>query len=287
MTSANSRNIAAPIGHSLSSKELIRCVVILEDRPAMRERLQEMLVGANWVVITTEDWRECKEWALRNVRIFVLDIALPNEPTGGFRALEEIKQVAPEAFCAIVTEDVRRLGYIASNLHADHQCGKSDAEMEALLRRLDSLASPLAEREQARSLGQRLFDCFPAIDGHLIQGNISAAEHALIQMEAALSEAVRLESLGQDFATVIDALHFALINAPGHGLTLEQWNVWKQVAREAFQSFPLGLQQALDLPRQLEEAGWDTYPPNFSDLASFLLDGEGEEETRESEAQDA
>ncbi len=259
------------IGHSLKSRDLIRCVVVLEDREVMRERLAAMLKDSEWIVITTDNWAECIEWARRHVRIFVLDIVLPDEPAGGLKALEGVKHVASEAFCALVTEDLDRVRNIAKNLGADHLCGKSEEELENLLRTLDHLESPLSDRERAKKIMDRIVELGTEIDCLLAAGMISGAEHALVRLEGPLSEAVRLSGLGEDFATAVDALHFALINAPGSGLSTQRWKVWTDVANETFASFPISITKAIELAKHLSDAGWVTEPPNFRELSDFLL----------------
>jgi hypothetical protein len=251
---------------------VIRCVVVLEDRDAVRERLEDLLKDAYWVPIPEKDWRQCRVWAERLVRYFILDIVLFEELSAGFHALEEIKSIAPDAFCAIVTEDISRVHRVAQNLGADHICGKSDAELRDLLRRLDNVSVVLTERERAllafNEVGQRSL----AISSLLENDETVLAEHQLITLEPPLAAAFALTGLGDDFAMLIDALRFALVNQPGRQLSTKQWRLWLEVLDRAFTVHPMDCSTATDLADRLERAGWITEPPDFGLLASFLLD---------------
>jgi DNA-binding NarL/FixJ family response regulator len=264
------------IGRQFEQHGPIRCVVVLEDRDAVRERIEELLKDANWVAIPEQEWKQCGVWAERLVRYFILDIVLFEDRAAGFKALEAIRKVAPDAYCAIVTEDMARVRNVAHNLGADHICGKSEEDLKDLLDRLDAGSPLLSEREQALLALTEIRDRSAAIETLLDEQAISQAEHELVTLEPPLSRAFSLTSLGDEFGAVIDALRFGLVNQPGRQLDRKQWGVWLDVLEKAFTTIPLDGTTALNLAGELDAAGWITEPPSFGLLAEFLLGDDAE-----------
>jgi CheY-like chemotaxis protein len=255
-------------------RDAIRCVVVLEDRDAVRERIEELLKNDHWIAIAVKDWRECSQWAQKLVRYFILDIVLFENRTAGFEALEAIKNIAPDAYCAVVTEDMARVRGIAKNLHADHICSKSDEDLKNLLQQLEKLSPELSERERALQARADIQERSEEIGKLLVKDMIVQAERELVTLEPPLARAFALTTLGDEFGTVIDALRLALVNQPGRSLTIEQWRVWLDVMERAFSPDTLEPESAYALADKLEAAGWITEPPQFGIMAEFLLGGE-------------
>jgi len=257
-----------------TSDDVSRYVCVLDDRLTLRESLEHMLEARGWKTKGTDDWKDCDRLAEQGFLIFVLDIDLYDDRTAGLRGLAQVKERVPWAICALVTEDNRRLAAVAANLRADHRCARSDDELKRLLERLEKLAATLPERQRAYESYLAMSEHFERVDTYLAEEEAKAAESALLHCERYLEEAAGLESLGDDFGLVVEALRYSLVNQPGNGLTAGRWADWRAVAEDTFHTFQMTFEQASGLTGRLESAGWNPEPPEYGAFAEFLFKGE-------------
>jgi hypothetical protein len=104
------------------------------------------------------------------------------------------------------------------------------------------------------------------------------AEHELVKLEPPLSRAFELETLGDNFATVVDALRLGLVNQPGCGLSLDQWATWKDAAIATLgPGLKISEANMIETIERLEAARWTLDPPNFAILSDFPVGAGGAE----------
>ena len=111
----------------------------------------------------------------------------------------------------------------------------------------------------------------------LAQARIAAQKGRLIEsdrytqrFQATLPSLFRCRKIGDGFAVVINALHFASINMHGKPLNLDQittsWRILKELRNGPFVEF----EQGLEYVEQLEGCGLEVDPPIVSELLEDL-----------------
>lgn len=92
------------------------------------------------------------------------------------------------------------------------------------------------------------------------------ADHFVQRVQLTLPRLFSCRSIGDGFAVVINALHFAFVNLHGTPLTPDQLAVILRVVKEVRARPTMSLDQGVKRIEELEEHGLEVDPPDFAQL---------------------
>jgi DNA-binding NarL/FixJ family response regulator len=224
-------------------------VAVLEDSEVLKQGIKSTLEKREFLVLTPECQEDCLDLLSKGCRAFVLDIGLDENArrVEGLKTLEAIKEQVSSAFCAVIThQDKAKYKPIAKNLGADWFSGKSTADINGLIERMEieflrrrflPTAEPtlsdlrqrtleiglevrresLCSLDSAETLVDRIRRSATSVLDTLSAGDRELAEDELVLMEPDIRQLLSLKSeLGDGYGIVIAALwRLSISRAPG------------------------------------------------------------------------
>jgi CheY-like chemotaxis protein len=276
-----------------------RGLALLEDSPVHRQILRERLEAEGYNVLTPESREDCLYLLEFGCRTFLLDINMgAKRKIEGLEALEDIKRICPDAFCALVTGD-NRYNDRANSFKADRICGKEEKDIDSLIDSLNELyfrrRFGMKDEPTLRSVGVRLRQetmpsepgnsavlsaglagaaaksLFEFIDAHLREGDPDAAAKELVLLEPPLRDLIALSgTYGEGYGIASRALRNAILQHSASPLTENQWAVWRGVFESLLAEPGLSTREGCRLAGQLDRAGFNTEPPYWPTIAELL-----------------
>ena len=279
-----------------------RASAILEDSQDQRRSLRTNLENREFIVLSPSSDEECVRLLDDGCAIFILDASLDcdGRQLQGLRALESIKRKHPSAFCAVITNrpDRVRCQEIAKRLGADWFSGKTPAEIEALIGRIEeeflrrcfglgdgSGTGELTKEALGKHLRQAAQGTLEAFSDAVNQvregmscavealkrGDQSASEQELVSLEPLIRAILRCHRrIGDGFGMVVSALLNSLINISQTGFSEEKLTSWSKVFDCVVSVQTLSSESAASLVDELEDAGLNPDPPGYEMLTTLL-----------------